>query len=132
MIQRTTNPNKQGYKDYGGRGIKVCREWLKDFMKFYDWSMSHGYTDKMSIDRIDNDKGYSPDNCRWVDMIVQSNNRRGNKVFEINGSKKTVAELSREYGVDRHLIYNRLRLGWDIKKALSQPVDTSKRSKSWK
>lgn len=64
------------YKHYGGRGITVCDEWLNGFQAFYDWAMSHGYADNLSIDRIDNEKGYSPDNCRWVTASEQNKNRR--------------------------------------------------------
>ena len=76
MKQRCTNPKVPEFNAYGGRGIKVCDEWTHDFKAFYDWAMANGYDPKLSIDRIDNDKGYSPDNCRWATMEQQIANRR--------------------------------------------------------
>lgn len=76
MKKRTQNKNYIGYQDYGNRGIKICKEWNEDFIKFRDWSMANGYKDNLSIDRIDNDKGYSPDNCRWTNNFVQARNTR--------------------------------------------------------
>ena len=79
MKARCLNPEIKQYKDYGGRDITVCTEWLHDFAAFRDWAMSHGYRDDLSIDRIDNDKGYSPDNCRWATRKTQNQNRRPRK-----------------------------------------------------
>ncbi len=76
MKKRCYNPAYKIYKDYGGRGITVCAEWLHDFVAFRDWALSHGYQDDLTIDRIDNDKGYSPDNCHWATMKEQRVNQR--------------------------------------------------------
>lgn len=75
IMQRCCNPKNERYKDYGGRGITVCEEW-NEFTKFYDWSMKNGYKKEYELDRIDNDKGYYPDNCRWCKPIINNHNRR--------------------------------------------------------
>ena len=76
MKQCTTSPTHQDYSHYGARGIKVCEEWFNDFKCFYDWAMSHGFSEELEIDRIDNDGNYEPDNCRWVTHQVNANNRK--------------------------------------------------------
>ena len=76
---RTLNPNYTYFHDYGGRGITICDEWKNDFMSFYKWAMSKGYSDELSIDRIDNDGSYYPENCRWTTRTIQSRNQRINK-----------------------------------------------------
>ncbi len=79
MKQRCNNPNNHKYKDYGGRGISVCVEWEDDFGAFYEWSMSNGYAEGLSVDRIDNDGNYCPGNCRWATATEQRHNRRDSK-----------------------------------------------------
>lgn len=76
MLRRCDNPKRKDFKDYGGRGITVCEEWKKCFTAFRDWSLSNGYRDDLTIDRVNNNEMYSPENCRWVDMETQNKNKR--------------------------------------------------------
>lgn len=91
MMHRCYNPKREKYKDYGGRGITVCNEW-HDPNTFINWSYTHGYQTGLQIDRIDNGRGYSPDNCRWVTAKENSRNRRNTVFLTINGETKSVAE----------------------------------------
>lgn len=96
---RCFRTNCKSYKNYGGRGITICDEWKNDFQVFYDWAMQNGYSDELTIDRIDNNGNYCPENCRWVDMKVQANNTRRNVIMN-NG--KTLLEFCEE----NNLIYS--------------------------
>ena len=109
MKQRCFNTNKPDYKHYGARGITVCDEWKDDFKAFYDWAMSHGYSDDLTIDRIDVNGNYEPSNCRWVTMKEQSNNRKCNIHVMVNGVEKTLKELSKETGIKYTTLYMRYR-----------------------
>ena len=82
MKQRCYNPKCKSYKNYGARGITVCDEWLNDFDSFYNWSIENGYQEDLELDRIDNDKGYSPDNCRWVKAVTNNHNRRNTAMID--------------------------------------------------
>jgi hypothetical protein len=76
MKYRCNNPKARKYKFYGGAGITVCKEWETNFSQFKEWALSHGYSDNLSIDRINNGGNYEPTNCRWADSVTQNNNRR--------------------------------------------------------
>lgn len=112
MKQRCNNQNSYPYPDYGGRGIRVCEEWNTDFTAFMKWAYENGYSDELTLDRIDNDKGYSPDNCRWTTMLVQRNNTRANKLLTINGRTMNASQWAKELGISRYTIYSRIRKGW--------------------
>ena len=119
---RCNNPNSKVYKDYGGRGIKICPEWNNDFSAFKNWAYENGYDESLSIDRIDNNKGYSPENCRWVDSKTQGNNRRTNHCVTIDGVTKTIMQWSEEYGIKYDTIQRRIRDGWSEQDAITKPI----------
>lgn len=119
MRSRCYNPNNKEYKHYGKRGITVCEEWLNDFMAFYDWSIKHGYSESLSIDRIDNNKGYDPTNCRWVDMKTQQRNKSNNRIITIDNETHCLSEWCDILGLKRDTVYKRLNHGWTIEKALN-------------
>jgi hypothetical protein len=114
MRVRCSNEKAINYKDYGGRGIKVCDEWLNDFMCFYSWAIGSGYSDKLSIDRKDNDGNYEPDNCQWETMKVQSNNQRDKesiiKIIHF-GEVKELYKIQRETGINSATLYKRYKKG---------------------
>lgn len=110
--QRCGNINNSRYKDYGGRGINICSEWRNNFKEFYDWAMSNGYKDNFSIDRINNDGNYEPNNCRFTDTKTQNNNSRHNHFITINFETKTIAEWCEKYSLTRSCFHNRLNRGW--------------------
>lgn len=116
MKRRCYNPKDRGYHNYGARGITVCDEWRNDFEAFYKWAYSNGYTKELTIDRIDNDKGYSPDNCRWTTMQVQSNNTRVNRHITYKGETHTIADWGRITGLGDDLIGQRIRKGFPLEK----------------
>lgn len=119
MKDRCYNPSNSHYYLYGNRGIAICDEWLNDFVSFYNWSMENGYSDNLTIDRIDNDKNYSPENCRWTTEIIQSNNKRNNKLFTYKGETKSLAEWCRILGVKYGDVQNRLNHGYSFEESVS-------------
>lgn len=126
---RCCNNHSPQYINYGGRGISVCDKWKNNFQAFYDWSISHGYADNLTIDRIDNNAGYSPDNCRWVTMVEQCNNRRNNRIVTIDGQKKSLLQWSKQFNINYQTVQDRLKRGWNEIDALTIPVQSKFRKK---
>lgn len=123
MKTRCYNSKHKSYKDYGGRGIEVCNEWLNNFMVFYDWSISHGYKDNLTIDRIDVNGNYEPNNCRWVTMKEQQNNTRTNVNLTYGGITHTISEWSNILSINYSTLYNRRIKGWNIDDILTKRSD---------
>ena len=122
MRSRCSNPSNKNYPRYGGRGIRVCDEWEKDFVAFYNWAMDNGYQEDLTLDREDNSGNYEPSNCKWATPIEQANNTRRNVYMEYNGEVHTMKEWSRIIGINYCTLQKRIKLGWTIEKALTEPV----------
>lgn len=120
MRERCEKPNVREYKHYGERGIVVCDEWKNNFESFYEWAITHGYEECLTIDRIDTNGNYEPSNCRWVTMKVQTNNRRNNHLITYNGQSKTVTQWAEEKGINPSTVFTRLSRGWSIERALGK------------
>ena len=124
MIERCYYPSCNHYYEYGGRGIKICDEWLNKengFKRFYKWSVENGYQDNLSIDRINNDRNYYPENCRWADVKVQSNNRSTCVYIKYKNYIFNVEQWSEIIGIPRSTILNRLNRGWNVDDSLRTP-----------
>ncbi len=120
MIAKCGNPNAYNYKHYGRRGIFVCEEWKADYLSFRVWAHANGYSEGLTIERIDNDSGYSPHNCRWADRKTQARNRRTSKLITFRGRTQTQAAWAEEIGISPGTLYARLeKLNWPVEKALA-------------
>lgn len=111
MRKRCYNPKHRWYKRYGGRGVAICDEWLKDRGSFFAWAKANGYRDDLTIDRIDTNGNYCPENCRFVDQKTQINNRSVTPTVDINGQTKTISELSAITGIEYQTLYRRYKRG---------------------
>lgn len=121
MRQRCNSPKDNCYYRYGAKGITVCDEWNHSFESFYEWSMKNGYSDSLTIDRIDNSKGYYPENCRWVTFADQQRNKSSNIVITYNGETKILAEWCRYFNVNYSMVRERLKRNWTFEKAIFTP-----------
>lgn len=120
MKDRCFNCNNKEYHCYGGRGITVCDEWKNNFKSFYNWANKNGYKDGLTIDRINNNKGYSSDNCKWSTMKEQANNKSTNNYITYNGETHTLTEWAEKLGIKERVLSNRInRLKWTIEKAFN-------------
>lgn len=122
MKDRCNNPNNNHYHRYGGRGITICPEWVSDFSSFESWALAHGYNDELSIDRINNDAGYRPENCRWVTNKVQQNNKSTNHLITYRGKTMNVIEWAEETEIPADTLYDRLGYGWTLDEVFNKPI----------
>jgi hypothetical protein len=121
MHRRCSDPKSKDFADYGARGITVCDEWAA-VGPFVAWARVSGYEDGLSLDRINNFEGYSPENCRWADATTQVRNRRSTRTLTYQGETLSLAEWSTRSGIRYLTLKNRLNLGWDAEHALKTPV----------
>lgn len=119
MKQRCYNKNNEAYNRYGGRGILVCEEWRNDSYAFREWAIAHGYRDDLTLDRIDVNGNYCPENCRWATRKEQNNNRRDNHKLTLNGKTQSLPEWAEELGLTYGGLYDRLYRGWPIEMVLA-------------
>ena len=122
MKDRCLNPKNDCYHNYGGRGITVCESWLKSSNNFYYWAINNGYSDELTIDRIDYNKGYSPENCRWATRKQQQNNTRACRIIEHGGIKRNVTQWAEATSIKRVTIKQRLMRGWPVERCLTDNI----------
>lgn len=127
MKARCYNPHSVAYKNYGGRNIKVCDDWRNDFSAFYDWAIENGYSDKLTLDRINVNKGYCPENCKWSTMKEQQNNRRDNKIVIYKGEQFTLSQLADKLSISQATLGWRINNGWS-ERELSLPVSLNNKN----
>lgn len=126
IIQRCCNPKTKNYHNYGGRGIQLYDEWRKSFGTFEKYCIDNGWEHGLQVDRIDNNKGYFPDNIRFVTVSQNARNKRTNHMLTFNGETKCQIEWCEIFGIKPSTLWRRLNSGWNIEEALTKP--TQKRS----
>lgn len=123
MKKRCYDENQKNYNDYGGRGIKVCDEWRNDFLAFKEWTLRTRDDESLTLERIDVNGDYSPENCTWLDAKGQANNRRNCILFTYNGKTQNLMQWCEELDLKYKLIHDRIKkYGWSFEKAISIPI----------
>lgn len=122
MHSRCYNPNRRAYQHYGAKGIVVCQEW-HDYLVFENWALTNGYTDKLTIERLDVTGDYEPSNCCWIGKSQQSDNRSTSLVYSYNGKSQNLTRWAEEVGIKYSTLYARLKVyGMDFEKAITLKV----------
>lgn len=121
MRRRCSNVNRKDAQNYALKNIKVCEEW-NNYELFMNWALQNGYNDELTLERIDNSKGYNPDNCKWIPKSEQSKNRTSNHYITYNGKTQTLTDWSKEIGIPRTTLDSRLKRHWSIEDALTKPL----------
>lgn len=127
MRQRCNDSNCTNYHKYGAKGVKVCERW-DDFRNFHS-DMFDTYEDGLTLDRIDNSKGYEPSNCRWSTYKEQNRNRTNNHFITYKGKEMTLAEAEEKYDLPKDILLQRLKLGWSIERAIETKSQKRKKAK---
>lgn len=121
MKKRCFYPKAKFYKDYGGRGVTIAHEWL-DFATFYSWAMENGYSEGLTIERKDVNGNYEPGNCKWIPLTKQMRNTRSNHLITYQNQTRCMTEWAEIMNLKVETLFHRLKSGWDIEKALTQPL----------
>lgn len=120
ILRRVNDPNRY-------IGITICDEWKNDYLAFKEWAINNGYKDDLTIDRIDNNKGYAPDNCRWVTLKKQANNRTNNHIIKYNGKEYTISELADYIKLPYNAVLQRINNNWNIEDIVKTPYKSRKK-----
>lgn len=120
ILRRVKDPTKY-------YGVTICKEWENDYLCFREWALNNGYDDSLTIDRIDNKKGYQPDNCRWVSLKRQANNRSNNHIIEYRDKNYTISELADYIDLPYNTVMQRIKSGWDIDDVVNTPYKSRKK-----
>lgn len=125
MKARCHNSKNKDFKHYGGRGVVVCNEWAHDFAAFYQWAHANGYSDDLTIDRIDGNGNYCPNNCRWITIQEQQKNKRGNRHITYKNKTRNISEWAEIIGIDRKTLEYRVEK-WGVEKAFCTPININR------
>ena len=120
MKRRCYEITNKRYKNYGGRGIKVCNEWLHNYINFRNWAISNGYKDGLTIDKIDVNGNYESANCRWTTWKEQQNNTTRNRILEYKGLKMSMAQFAEKYNIPYSKFNKRIQMGWNIERIIRE------------